>query len=61
MCEVLTLLPILLLPVKVFVFLSECQIKFEQRNNELEKEMKQERTKKEREFVDTVSCKEQTQ
>jgi len=49
------------MPDKVFVFLSECQIKFEQRNKELEKEMKQERTEKEREFVATVSCKEQTQ
>lgn len=32
----------------------------EQRNKELEKEMKQERTKQEREFEVTISCKEQT-
>ena len=35
-------------------------MKFEQRNKDLEKEMKQERTKREREFEVTVSCKEQT-
>ena len=35
-------------------------MKFEQRNKDLEKEMKQERTKREREFEATVSCKEQT-
>ena len=35
-------------------------MKFEQRNKELEKEMKQERTKQERECEVTISCKEQT-
>ena len=59
-CEVLKLSRIFSAPSEGFFFSSECQMKFEQRNKDLEKEMKQERTKREREFEVTVSCKEQT-